>query len=67
MSTLYKVEGMTCQGCANAVSRAVMDRAPGSRVLVDIKAGTVAIEGEVAETQVRDAVEDAGFDFKGAA
>lgn len=64
---VYKVSGMTCQGCANAVSRAVEARPGVDRALVDLKAGTVVVEGAATEAVVRAAVEDAGFDFGGAA
>ncbi|HYE00427.1 MAG TPA: heavy metal-associated domain-containing protein [Alphaproteobacteria bacterium] len=67
MSTMYRVGGMTCDGCANAVARAVMSRVPAARVLVDLKAATVAVEGDASEAQVRDAIEDAGYDFGGRA
>ncbi len=67
MSSVYKVSGMTCQGCANAVSRAVEKKAGVTRALVDLKAGTVAVEGSAPAETVRSAVEEAGFDFRGAA
>lgn len=67
MSTVYKVSGMTCQGCANAVSRAVEKRPGVERALVDLTAGTVAVEGQADADTVRLAVEEAGFDFQGAA
>ncbi|QJE72794.1 heavy-metal-associated domain-containing protein [Aerophototrophica crusticola] len=67
MSQTYRVTGMTCQGCANAVSNAITQQAPGARALVDLKAGTVSVEGPLEESAVRKAVEGAGFDFGGAA
>ncbi|MFM2044836.1 MAG: hypothetical protein RLY86_3412 [Pseudomonadota bacterium] len=65
--TRYRIDGMTCQGCANAVSRAVEGTGHGVRALVDLGAATVHVEGPVTEAQVRTAVEDAGFTFFGSA
>jgi len=66
MTKTYKVGGMTCQGCANSVSRA-LERQPGvSRALVDLAAGTVSVEGTATAGDVRGAVEGAGFSFDGA-
>lgn len=67
MSVVYKVGGMTCDGCANAVSRALEGHANATRALVDLKAGTVHVEGPASEAEVKAAVENAGFEFKGAA
>jgi len=67
METTYKVGGMTCQGCANSVSRALEALDPVERALVDFKAGTVVVQGPVAEAAVKDAVEAAGFDYHGVA
>lgn len=67
MVATYRVDGMTCQGCANSVSRAIETQTGASRALVDLTAGTVSVEGPVSEAEVRSAIEAAGFDFKGAA
>lgn len=66
-AAVYKVSGMTCEGCANAVSRAVENKVGVARALVDLKAGTVAVEGPVSADIVRSAVEEAGFEFHGTA
>lgn len=67
MSVAYKVGGMTCDGCANAISRAIEGRSNSTRALVDLKAGIVHVEGSASEEEVREAIEDAGFNFNGAA
>ena len=66
MSEKYKVEGMTCGGCARSVTNAITKLAPGATVAVDLPTGTVTVEGADAD-QVRTAVEGAGFDFGGTA
>ena len=37
----YRVNGMTCGGCANAVTRAIKAAAPAADVKVDLSAKTV--------------------------
>lgn len=66
MTVIYKVEGMSCQGCAASVEKAIRAAAPGAIVSVDLAAGEVSVEG-ASERQVAQAVDDSGFDFKGAA
>lgn len=64
MSTTYKVEGMTCEGCATAVANAIRAAAPDSTVAVDLPGGRVTVDGATA-TMIRGAVERAGFTFAG--
>jgi copper chaperone len=56
---------MTCQGCANAVTRAIKTAAPKAEVKVDLAAKTVAVEGEVPAATIQAAVQGAGFAFVG--
>ena len=63
----YRVNGMTCGGCANAVTRAIKAAAPAADVKVDLGAKTVSVEGAVATETVKAAVKDAGFEFVGSA
>ena len=65
MKTTYKVDGMTCGGCAAAVTRALKARDPAAEVEVDLDAGTVSVDGSEDEAGIGEAVEDAGFDFGG--
>jgi copper chaperone len=62
----YKVTGMTCGGCARSVENAIRAVAPDAAVEVDQPKGVVTVAG-VSETQVAQAVEDAGFTFEGRA
>ena len=67
MADAYKVDGMTCGGCARSVSNAITKAAPDVAVTVDLATGTVLVDGGVPADVVRQAVEAAGFDFAGAA
>lgn len=65
--TIYRVNGMTCQGCVNAVTKAIKAAAPAAEVKVDLGAKTVSVEGAIAAETVQAAVKDAGFEFAGRA
>lgn len=63
----YIVKGMTCQGCAVAVKRAIESAAPAATVTVDLGAKKVIVEGKADAAIVQQAVVDAGFEFAGLA
>jgi copper chaperone len=63
----YLVEGMTCSGCVNAVTNAIKAKQPAAEVTVDLDSGRVDVEGPIEEAALIEAVEDAGFDYKGVA
>jgi copper chaperone len=65
MAIAYRVDGMTCDGCARAVERAVKAAAPGCEVVVDRASGIVRLGEDVAEPVLRAAIERAGFGFAG--
>lgn len=67
MSKTYIVEGMTCSGCVNAVTKAIKAKDGSAEVNVDLETRKVQVEGTLDETAVIAAVEDAGFDYKGLA
>jgi copper chaperone len=63
----FGVTGMSCEHCARAV-RAEIGKLPGvTGVDVDVAAGTVRITGEPlpGEAAVRDAVQEAGYEYAG--
>lgn len=60
----YRVKGMTCQGCVNAVTKALKAAAPQASVRVELDGGKVTVDGCDAAT-VKKAVADAGFEFAG--
>lgn len=67
MQAKYRVKGMTCGGCARAVSNAIRAVAADARVEVDVASGVLAVEGGVTDAAVAKAVADAGFEFLGRA
>lgn len=67
MEATYKVAGMTCGGCVSSVQRAVSAALPDTRVEVSLDEGEVSVDGDHDAAAVRTAIEDAGFDFGGAA
>lgn len=66
MANTYRVTGMTCGGCARSVESAIKAAAPDATVTVDLAAKAVTVDG-ASEAQVKQAVDDAGFGFEGAA
>lgn len=64
----YRIDGMTCDGCARAVTRAVEAVAGGRELRVDRARGRVEIGGApLDEATLRAAIADAGFVFAGRA
>lgn len=64
-TTVIKIEGMTCGGCVASVTR-VLQALPGvgrADVSLERKQATVEYDAALAATdQLRQAVEDAGFE-----
>ena len=59
------IVGMTCQGCANGVSRALKSVAGVDQVQVDLAAHRAEVAFDATQTNTAaliEAVEDAGFD-----
>ncbi len=61
MKTVYAVTGMTCQGCAVAVSRTIQRVVPGAAVTVDLADGRVMVEPAASDAAVRKAIIEAGY------
>ncbi|QWC86876.1 heavy-metal-associated domain-containing protein [Nocardioidaceae bacterium] len=53
---------MTCQHCVASVTEEVSEVAGADRVVVDLDAGTLVVEGDAAESDVRAAVAEAGYE-----
>jgi len=64
MDKSYKVAGMTCGGCVNSVKKAI--ERFGLTADVTLADGRVVVHGAHEPSAIEQAVEDAGFDFKGA-
>jgi copper chaperone len=60
-----KVSGMTCEGCASAVKRAIGRVSPDAKVEVDVAGGEVRIDGSVASEAAASAITSAGFAVEG--
>ena len=67
MTKTYRVSGMTCEGCARAVTNAIKAAAPAADVNVDLEGKTVTVEGFDDAAAIARAVDDAGFAFGGPA
>src|SRR5215813_4792320 len=57
----FRVSGMDCDGCAQAVKQAIRKASPDAKVEVDLASGEVAVEGRVAECAVAAAIQRAGY------
>jgi copper chaperone len=66
-TTTYRVEGMTCGGCVRSLEGALARAAPELEMMVTLEGGTVVVRGPHNPGVIAQAVEDAGFDFMGAA
>jgi len=68
MAKTYNVLGMTCQGCANAVSNAIKEAVPDATIDVNLEGNAVTVESAGGnDSIVKKAVEEAGFEYAGAA
>lgn len=63
----YRIEGMTCDGCVRAVTRAIRAAAPQARIAVDLQSKTAEIDDAVPQATIAAAVDGAGFKFAGKA
>jgi copper chaperone len=61
---LMQVEGMTCQGCVNAVTRAVQRLDPSATVDVDLDHGRVHITTNAQSLEVAQALNAAGYEAR---
>ncbi|MBF6623855.1 MAG: heavy-metal-associated domain-containing protein [Pseudomonas stutzeri] len=57
----FNVSGMTCGHCERAVINAIKARDAEAQVRVDLKAGTVQVEGSLSEAAIREAIEEEGY------
>jgi copper chaperone len=59
---LMQVDGMTCQGCVNAVTKAIQRLDPGARVEVDLDHGRVHVTTKAQSIEVAQALNAAGYE-----
>lgn len=62
---LMQVEGMTCQGCVTAVTRAIQRLDPGAKVEVDLDHGRVHVVTTAQALEVTQALNTAGYEATG--
>ncbi|MDH5749451.1 MAG: heavy-metal-associated domain-containing protein [Rhodospirillales bacterium] len=65
MSATYRVLGMTCDGCANSVTKAIKALSPNAEIKVNLDEKEVSVEGTVDAAVIEEAVKNAGFEFGG--
>ena len=61
-----KINGMSCEHCAAAVTKALSDLAGIKKVKVDLKAKTASFDYESGKTgmdKIKSAINDAGFEL----
>ncbi len=61
----YRVEGMTCCGCAGAVEKALKEALPGATIDVNVAVNEITIDPASDDDLIKRVVEDAGFDYGG--
>jgi copper chaperone len=61
MSIEFKVEGMSCQHCVAAVTRAIQEQDAGAQVQVDLPAGKVAVQSGASVDTLKAAIDEAGY------
>jgi copper chaperone len=61
---LMQVEGMTCQGCVDAVTRVVQRLDPRAEVSVDLAHGRVAVTTQAQSLDVATALTQAGYEAR---
>jgi copper chaperone len=53
---VYRVDGMSCDGCIRAITDAIRKFDPAAFVQVDLWGGTVSVAGAPDENQIRQAI-----------
>lgn len=60
---VYRVNGMTCGGCARHVEKALRSVAGVSGVVMDVAKGTAAVEGSASFEAMAASVAAAGYEL----
>ncbi len=61
---VFKVEGMRCAHCEQAVTRAIQGQDPDAVVRVDLAAGTVQVESMLPEQSLQALIREEGFEVR---
>jgi copper chaperone len=62
---MMKVDGMTCEGCADTVRRTIEKLDPQARVQIDLDRGLVSARTCADTLEVTDAITKAGYNATG--
>ena len=60
-AVLLNVEGLHCEGCANAVKKIVARQAPQAETQVDLASGLVRIAGAADAAALAEAISKGGY------
>ena len=60
----YQVNGMTCGGCARAVTNAVKTVDESAIVQVDLASRRVTVEASADAAKIQSAIEEAGYEVE---
>jgi copper chaperone len=60
----FEVDGMSCQHCVAAVTKAIQARDAAARVQVDLAHGRVVVESTQQASVLKAAIDDAGYSIK---
>lgn len=63
----FEVEGMSCNHCVAAITKAVQAVDPAAKVSADVPAQQVSVESGAPAQAVREAIEAAGYPVRAAA
>ena len=61
----FKIDGMNCNHCKNNVTKAISALKSVKTVNVNLSQGIAYVEGDITDTEIKNAVEAIGFEFKG--
>jgi copper chaperone len=57
----FKVSGMTCQGCINAVNRAIQAQDADAMIKVDLSTQKITVDSTLNRQELNQLILDAGF------
>lgn len=63
----FQVEGMSCNHCVGAITRAVQAVDPAAQVAADVPAQSVKVESGADRHALQQAIEEAGYPVKSVA
>ncbi|MBU6487948.1 MAG: heavy-metal-associated domain-containing protein [Burkholderiales bacterium] len=61
----FQVEGMSCQHCVGAVTKAIRALDTAALVEVNLENGRVRVQSQATSEQIGSAIVDAGYEVKG--